>query len=63
MSKINRKKTNIGRDSLVVQWLRLCTPNAGVSSSITGQGIRSYMLPLKKSHMPQLKDSVRCNED
>ena len=33
--------------SLVVHWLRLCTPNAGDLGSIPGQGTRS--------HMPQLK--------
>ena len=35
------------RASLVVQWLRHHAPNAGDSSSIPAQGIRS--------HMPQLK--------
>ena len=35
------------RTTLVVQWLRLCAPNAGDLSSIPGQGTRS--------HMPQLK--------
>ena len=29
--------------SLVVQWLRLCAPNAGGPSLIPGQGIRSHM--------------------
>ncbi|TEA23632.1 hypothetical protein DBR06_SOUSAS910357, partial [Sousa chinensis] len=33
--------------SLVVQWLRLCSPNAGGPSLILGQGTRS--------HMPQLR--------
>ena len=33
--------------SLVVQWLRLCAPNAGDPSLIPGQGTRS--------HMPQLR--------
>ena len=33
--------------SLVVQWLRLCTPNAGDPGSIPGQGTRSHMLQLK----------------
>ena len=27
-----------------VQWLRLCTPNAGGLGSIPGQGTRSHML-------------------
>ena len=35
------------RTSLVVQWLRLCTPNAGRLGSLPGQG--------PGSHMPQLK--------
>ena len=30
--------------SLVVQWLRLCAPNAGGPGSILGQWIRSHML-------------------
>ncbi|TEA37700.1 hypothetical protein DBR06_SOUSAS9210016, partial [Sousa chinensis] len=29
--------------SLVVQWLRLCAPNAGDPGSIPGQGTRSHM--------------------
>ena len=33
--------------SLVVQWLRLCTSNAGGPGSIPGQGTRSYMLQLR----------------
>ena len=33
--------------SLVVQWLRLCTLNAGVLGSIPGQGTRSYILQLR----------------
>ena len=35
--------------SLVVQRLRLCTPNAGGRDSIPGQGTRSHMLRLKPS--------------
>ena len=38
--------------SLVVQWLRLCAPNAEGSSLIPGQGTRP--------HMPQLR-FTRCN--
>ena len=41
--------------SLVVQWLRLCTHNAEGPCSIPGQGTRS--------HMPQLKNPVCCDED
>ena len=36
--------------SLLVQWLRLCTPNAEGLSWIPGQGTRS--------HMPQLREST-----
>ena len=39
--------------SLVVQWLRLCTPNAGALGLIPGQGTRSHMLQLRL-HFPQL---------
>ena len=35
--------------SLVVQWLRLCTPNAGGLGSIPGQGTRSHMHAATKS--------------
>ena len=41
--------------SLVVQWLRLCAPNAGGLGLILGQGTRSYM--------QQLKDSAYHRED
>ncbi|TEA37571.1 hypothetical protein DBR06_SOUSAS14910017, partial [Sousa chinensis] len=37
--------------SLVVQCLRLRTPNAGDPGSIPGQGTRSHMLQLRL-HMP-----------
>ena len=40
--------------SLVVQRLRLCTPNAGGLGSIPGQGTRSHILQLRV-RMPQLK--------
>ena len=39
---------------LVIQWLRLCTPNAGGTGLITGQGTRSHKLQLRV-HTPQLK--------
>ena len=45
-----RKWTKEGT-SLVVQWLRLCTPNAGGPGSIPGQGSRSPMhAAMKSSH-------------
>ena len=40
--------------SLVVQWLRLCAPNAGDPGSIPGWETRSHMLWLRV-HMLQLK--------
>ncbi|TEA28872.1 hypothetical protein DBR06_SOUSAS4010089, partial [Sousa chinensis] len=40
--------------SLVVQWLRLHTPNAGSPGSIPGQGTRSHM-PQLRVRVPQLK--------
>ena len=39
---------------LVVQWLRLCAPNAGGLGSIPGQGPRFHRLQLKV-HMPKLE--------
>ena len=47
------KSEQIGT-SLVVQWLRLCAPNAGGLVSIPGQGTRSHLQQLRV-HMPQLK--------
>ena len=44
----------LAETSLVVQWLRLDAPKAGVPGSIPGQGTRSYILQLRV-HMPQLK--------
>ena len=40
------------RASLVVQWLRLCAPNAGGPGLIPGQGTRSHIQQLR-SHMPK----------
>ena len=40
--------------SLVVQWLKLHTPNAGGPGSIPGEETRSHMLQLR-IHMPQVK--------
>ena len=57
------------RTSLVVQWLRLCPPNAGGLGSFPGRETRSHMLQLRVC-MPQLKipdatvqieDSRCCN--
>ena len=43
----DRLKVKVKGNSLVVQWLRLCTPDTGGLGSIPGQGTRS--------HMPQLR--------
>ena len=43
-------KLGLGGTSLMVQWLRLCAPNAGALGSIPGQGVRS--------HMPQLRPTI-----
>ena len=49
-----KKNEEIGT-SLVVQWLRLCVPNAGGPGLMPGQGTRY--------HMPQLKDPACRSED
>ena len=41
------------RHFLLVQWVRLCTPNAGGLGLIPGQGTRS--------HMPQLRNLLQSN--
>ena len=46
MNKAEKKK-NLWGTSLVVQWLGLCSPNAGSLGLIPGWGTRS--------HMPQLR--------
>ena len=40
--------------SMVVQWLRLCAPDAGGPGLISGQGTRSHM-PQLRVRRPQLK--------
>ena len=39
--------------SLLVQWIRLSTPNAGDASSISGRGTRSHMLQLESPRRRQ----------
>ena len=46
----------------MVQWLRLCAPNAGSLGSIPGQGTRSHM-PQLRVHMPQLKIPHAATKD
>ena len=36
--------------TLLIQWLRCHTPNAGVPGSIPGQGARSHMQQLQQHH-------------
>ena len=43
----SNSQEKMARTSLVVQWLRLNTPNAGGSGSILGQGTRSLMVQPK----------------
>ena len=49
----------------MVQWLRLCTPNAGSLGSVPGQGTRFYM-PQQRSHVQQLRPTtaqkIKINE-
>ena len=56
-----KKKT--GGTSLVVQWLRLCAPNAGGLGSIPGQGTRSHM---QSSHVAMkilcVATKTRCSQ-
>ena len=50
------KRNEVSRDIPVVQWLRLCAPNAGGLGSIPGQGARA--------HMPQLRSgTVKMNNN
>ena len=47
---------------MVVQWLRLCAPNAGGLGSIPGQGTRSHMPQLKILHATmKTEDPKYCN--
>ena len=39
----------LNKGTMVVQWLRLCAPNAGGLGSIPGYGTRSHMLQLRHS--------------
>ena len=48
----------------MVQWLRLCAPNAGGLGSIRGQRTRSNMPPLKIAYATvQIEDPMCSNED
>ena len=47
--------------ALLVQWLRLCTSNAGDPGPIPDEGTRSHMQQLEFIHMPQLENPACCN--
>ena len=49
-SERTKLKRNKRGTFLVDQWLRLCAPNAGVPSLISGQGSRSHTPQLKIPH-------------
>ena len=54
---MDKDKTLCLGDHLVIQRLRLYTPNAGGLGSIPGPGIRAHMPQLKRSHV-QLRPSA-----
>ena len=45
--------------SLVVQWLRLCAPNAGDLGWIPDQGTRSHMPQLRVCKLLKMKQQVK----
>ena len=51
----------LGGTSLVVQWLRLCAPNAGGLGSISGRGTRSHMHATTKGVYAATKEPACCN--
>ena len=60
--KLLKSENGSGGTSLVVQWLRLCAPNAAGPGSIPGQGTRSHM-PQLRVHMLQLKILCAATKD
>ena len=54
---VNSKTESTGT-SLVVQWLRLCAPNAGGVGLIPGLGTRFHMPQLKTSYKLKLRPSA-----
>ena len=59
MKKTDKKQAT--GTSLVVQWIRLCAPNAGGQGSIPGQGTRSQMHAANKSLHATTKEPVSRN--
>ena len=60
LHRLDDSKVMVGRTCLVVQWLRLCAPNAGDPSSILGQGTRSHMPQLKIPHATMKIEDPSC---
>ena len=54
-------KTNLPGTSLVVQWVRLCAPNAGGLGLIPGWELQSTYMPQLRARLPQLKDPACRN--
>ena len=58
--KLHIKKILYVGTSLVAQWIRLCTPNAGGLGLIPGQATRSHMhAATKSSHATTKKAACR----
>ena len=57
---INKSLIFLGT-SLVAQWLRLHTPNAGGPGSIPRQGTRSHMHATTKSSQATTEELASCN--
>ena len=60
-TSLMNKHIKILRTSLVAQWLRLHTPNAGGLGSIPGQGTRSHMHAATKSLHATTKEPASRN--
>ena len=60
---LSEKQQKSSRDFRVVQWLRLCTLNAGSLSSIPGRGTRSHMLQLKIQYGTMKTEDPTCHND
>ena len=54
-------KSTSGGISLVVQWIRLCPPNAGGPGLIPGQGTGSHMHAVTKSLHATTKEPASHN--
>ena len=61
VQKLLSLKMEVPGTSLVAQWIRLRTPNAGGLGSTPGQGTRSHMHATTKSLHATTKEPVSCN--